>query len=125
MRVEDFAPPCIHAQYGEIVTELLRIDLERGWRCGQPSSLESYRERFREVLADPIWLAGLAFEDYRLRHEAGQPATAIEYSRRYGIDVSNWPPLDCSERYYRAALEEQSLAKAAQRSTFRRYPKPF
>ena len=97
-RVEDFAPPCIHAQYGEIVTELLRIDLERGWRCGQPSSLESYRERFREVLADPIWLAGLAFEDYRLRREAGQPATAIEYSRRYGIDVSNWPPLDCSER---------------------------
>lgn len=29
-RVEDFAPPCTHAQYGEIVAELLRIDLERG-----------------------------------------------------------------------------------------------
>jgi serine/threonine protein kinase/tetratricopeptide (TPR) repeat protein len=90
-RLEEFLPPRGHQQYGEIVAELLRVDLELGWRRGEPTPLERYRERFADVLSDPAYLAGLAFEDYRQRCDAGQTMSPADYTRRFEIDTSDWP----------------------------------
>ena len=95
--IEEFFPAREHMQYDEIVAELLRIDMELGWGRGEPVALEAYRERFAEVLAEPHRFEGLAFEDYRLRCQAGQPVTPVEYRRRYGVDTADWPPPESSE----------------------------
>jgi serine/threonine protein kinase/lipoprotein NlpI len=91
-QLEDFLPPRRHRLYGEIVAELLRIDLEISWRRGAPAPLESYCQRFPDVLSEPAHLAGLAFEDYRLRCGAGCSASPADYSRRFHVDTSDWPP---------------------------------
>jgi serine/threonine protein kinase/tetratricopeptide (TPR) repeat protein len=96
-RVEDFLPPREHRQYFEIVAELLRIDLELGWRRGVPAPVEHYCRRFADVLSEPDHLAGLAFEEYRLRCQAGHDVSPAEYGRRFKIDTSDWPPPDSSK----------------------------
>jgi DNA-directed RNA polymerase specialized sigma24 family protein len=76
--VEDFVPDTAHPRYAEIVGELLRIDMELNWQRGGRALVDGYRRRFAVVLADPRRLAGLAFEEYRARCEAGEAATPAD-----------------------------------------------
>src|SRR5215217_4534393 len=64
-----FLPPPDHPLYAEVLTELVRIDLELGWGRGRRRRVEEYRERF-PALADPQLLGAVAFEEYRLRLQA-------------------------------------------------------
>jgi serine/threonine protein kinase/predicted Zn-dependent protease len=89
--LERFVPDAEHPHYGRIVAELVRLDLESGWERGRPKGLDSYLSRFGEALSDPLRLGELAFEEYRLRRQAGDAATPQDYRRRYGVDTSSWP----------------------------------
>src|SRR5437867_12869711 len=88
----DFLPPPAHRLYGPIVRELVRVDLEYGWRLGRPTPLDDYRQRFPDVFRDPDALEEIAFEEYRQRREAGENPTPAEYRQRYGVDAAGWPP---------------------------------
>jgi serine/threonine protein kinase/Tfp pilus assembly protein PilF len=87
-----FAPPVTHESHFDVLRELVRVDLEFGWSEGRPNSLGHYRDQYPEVFADPAEAREIAFEDYRLRRQAGQRPNLSEY-RALGIDVSDWPKL--------------------------------
>ena len=87
----DFLPPPDHACYLDALGELLRVDLEYRWRRGEALPLEDYRDRFPALFGDPARLSGVAFEEFRLRRQAGEPISPGEYRLRYGVDVDDWP----------------------------------
>src|SRR5258708_6931205 len=86
-----FLPPAGDPLYAPVLRELVRIDLELGWESNRPRSLEDYRERFPELFRDPESLQQVAFEEYRLRRQAGQAPTPEEYASRYGVRTDGWP----------------------------------
>jgi serine/threonine protein kinase/predicted Zn-dependent protease len=86
-----FLPASEHPQYLDILAELVRVDLEYSWEAGRPNRLEDYRGPYPELFRDRGRLQGVAFEDYRLRLQAGEAPSAAEYRRRYGVDSSGWP----------------------------------
>jgi serine/threonine protein kinase/Tfp pilus assembly protein PilF len=90
--VGDFLPAPDDGLYMTVLRELIRVDLDHGWRTGRPKSLSDYQWLFPEVFRDPQSLAEITFEEYRVRRRAGQDVSAAEYQRRYQIDASGWPP---------------------------------
>lgn len=86
----DFLPAGDHPQFREIACELLRVELEYGWRSGTPRALEAYRGDFPAVFADDSLRQQVAFEEYRLRHEHGQQPSLDEYRHKYAVDTSGW-----------------------------------
>jgi serine/threonine protein kinase/predicted Zn-dependent protease len=89
--LEDFLPPRGHPLYRAVVRELVRIDLERRWTTGQPRALSAYVATFPELFQHPADLREVAFEEYRLRHQAGERPTTEEYRRTYHVDTAGWP----------------------------------
>jgi serine/threonine protein kinase/lipoprotein NlpI len=86
-----FLPGRDHPLYQAVLRELVCIDLEYGWERGQPRRLEDYQPAFPELFHDKESLQQIAFEEYRLRRQAGQDATPVDYERRFGVDTAAWP----------------------------------
>src|SRR5579885_1046472 len=86
-----FLPAEDHPLRKLVFRELVRVDLEYGWRRGSPRSLDEYCRLVPELMADREVLAEAAFEEYRLRQQAGEPATPEEYAQRYGVRTDEWP----------------------------------
>jgi serine/threonine protein kinase len=97
----DFLPDPLHPRFREVLIELARVDLELRWKFSQPLPLEQYFSMFPELRNEPDAVSQLAFEEYRARRSAGQPASATEYAACYGIATSSW--LEANES--RADLE--------------------
>ncbi len=89
-RIADFLPHRQHPLYSEVLVELARVDLELRWAAAQPLALEHYLGEFPELRNEAEAFAQLAFEEFRVRRQAGQPATAEEYAAKYGICISSW-----------------------------------
>ncbi len=89
--VSDFLPDLHDPEYSRMGVELLCVDLQYGWRRGQPKPLTAYVEQFPELLANPLHLAELAYEDYRMRRLAGQDVSRDSYCASYAIDTREWP----------------------------------
>ncbi|MCY2964121.1 MAG: hypothetical protein NT069_10840, partial [Planctomycetota bacterium] len=87
----EFLPPTDHPLYLDIAAELIRVDLEHSWTIRNPKPLTWYRERWPAVFDDPDALAGVAYEEYRLRAEAGEAVLPKDYQNSYGVDVALWP----------------------------------
>lgn len=83
-----FLPTVEHPLYLSVLEELVRIDLEHHWLCGEPRWLEDYVARFPELIEASAAVRTLAFEEFRLRRKAGHAPTADEYLIRFGIDPS-------------------------------------
>ena len=94
--VVDFAPPPEHPERLAILCELVRVDLEHRWEQGRPRHLEEYREHFPAVFDDPDLVHEMAYEEYRLRLQAGEAPTPAEYLRRFGIEGRGWPSTPAS-----------------------------
>jgi hypothetical protein len=86
-----FLPDPVHPRYREVLTELIRIDLEWSWRQGTPRRPEDYQSFFPQHLGDPEVLQALAFEEYRLRRQAGENPSPAEYQQRFGLTIGFWP----------------------------------
>src|SRR4051812_32638566 len=71
--------------YLSVLCELVRVDLEYGWTRGRPRPLEAYRDEFPALFRDPERLREVAFEENRLRRQAGETPAPDEYFRRFGI----------------------------------------
>ena len=86
-----YLPDTDDPAYQRIAVELIRVDLERSWARGSKKRLEAYREITPQLFADPRRLGEIAFEEYRLRKQAGEPVSAAEYEQQYAIDTNVWP----------------------------------
>jgi hypothetical protein len=86
-----YLPEPRHALFGAVLGELIRIDLEYFWKRGTRRLVEDYRACFPQVFADREVLQGLAFEEYRLRRQAGESPSPAEYLERFGFAVGIYP----------------------------------
>jgi len=89
----DFAPDREDENYREIVTELIRVDLELCWKTRRRKTIEDYTCLFPDVIADKQCLDQIAFEEYRLRASSGEEVTPLDYATRYAINANFWPVL--------------------------------
>jgi serine/threonine protein kinase/Flp pilus assembly protein TadD len=87
----DFLPAATTPGYLEVAVELIRVDLESARARGAAKRLEEYVTAVPSVFGNPQALGQIAFEEYRLRKQAGEPVDVSEYSRRFSIDTSDWP----------------------------------
>ncbi len=89
-----FVPDHGHALYLPVLGELLRIDMEMRWKRGTPRRPEDYRDRFPLLFENREVLKGLAFEEYRLRRQAGEAPSPTEYQKRFGFSIGISPRPD-------------------------------
>ncbi len=85
----DFLPPPDHPLFAKVLRELVRVDMEFGWERGQPKDLKQYLHDFPRLVDDRQGLREIAFEEFRLRCEAGENPTPEDYLMRYGIRLDN------------------------------------
>jgi eukaryotic-like serine/threonine-protein kinase len=118
-----FLPPPEHPLHGEVLRELIRVDLEYAWRSGQRRRLEDYQAAFSHLFQDPVALRDIAFEEYRLRRFAGENVSPGEYAQRFRLDTADWPDDSCAgdEIFARAqepgpGLPRDSATPALQRA---------
>src|SRR6516165_3224662 len=86
-----FLPPPDHPEYLAILCELIRVELEYSWQDRRPHRLDHYRGRFPELFQHRRWVQEIAFEEFRLRRQAGEDPSPLEYRRRFGADTLDWP----------------------------------
>jgi serine/threonine protein kinase/tetratricopeptide (TPR) repeat protein len=86
-----FLPAPDHPLYCAVLRELVRVDLEYGWERGRPKRLTDYCSLFADLFRDSKSLEEIAFEEYRLRQQAGENPSPLEYEQRFGINTANWP----------------------------------
>jgi serine/threonine protein kinase/tetratricopeptide (TPR) repeat protein len=89
--LDQFLPPRDHPLFEPVFRELIRVELEYGWRRGRPRSLDDYRQLYPGLLERPDVLKEVAFEEYRLRQQLGQTVTPEMYAQRYGVATADWP----------------------------------
>src|SRR5262245_20653450 len=68
----DFLPSPGHPRYLDVLTELVRIDLEFAWASGKERWVEYYRPRFPVLFRDSTRLRVVVGEEIRLRLAAGE-----------------------------------------------------
>src|SRR5262245_54490286 len=83
----NFLPPRDHSLYLPVLRELARVDLEYGWRAGQPRSLTEYKARFPELFGDRECVQAITFEEYRLRQQMGENPSPAEYEDRWRVNI--------------------------------------
>jgi hypothetical protein len=93
MDLSQFLPSLGHPLFGPILAELVRADLEFGWQQGRPKSLEHYQRQFPDLAEDAELWPQIAFEEYRLRRQAGENASPEDYRTRVGSAVNDCPIL--------------------------------
>jgi serine/threonine protein kinase/Tfp pilus assembly protein PilF len=86
-----FLPERGHPLYTAVLRELVRVDLEYGWEARRARPLDAYFTQFPELVQDNVSLQEIAYEEYRLRRAAGEPANPADYASRYGVNTSGWP----------------------------------
>jgi eukaryotic-like serine/threonine-protein kinase len=89
--IAEFLPPAENAYYLRMLGELARIDLEYHWKRGTQKRPEDYRRLFPRLFEDRDTLRGVAYEEYRLRRQAGEEPSPAEYQQRFGMTIGFWP----------------------------------
>lgn len=78
-------PPAGDPLRPAVFRELVRVDMEWRMRRGEWKRVPEYLGEHPELRDDPESLRAIAFEEYRLRRQAGEAPTAEEYFRAYGV----------------------------------------
>ena len=123
--LEGFLPEPAHPLYLAILCELVRVDLEYGYEETRTTRLEDYERRFPQLFRDPALARELAFEEFRLRRQAGESPSAAGYRDRYGMDHLDRPATGPDpDRDYRAAAKIQEDLWKHLDSLFEPTPEP-
>lgn len=113
-----FCPPPGDPLRLQIVEELVRVDLEFSRQDGRSRRLEDYRAVFPDLFEDKVALAEVAFEEYRLRRQAGEDVHPHDYQTAYGIDPSSWPDGPGGSLLTRRSWPRTAAAETFDRTTF-------
>ena len=88
--LRQFVPSMANSEYWSALVELLRIRMEHAFAEDPTQGLEQCIREFPGLLQKNQLLSELAFEEFRLRQDAGQVVTVDEYKQRWDIDTSSW-----------------------------------
>jgi serine/threonine protein kinase len=85
--LRDLVDPTEKGFQAVILRELIKVDLERRWRVGQPKKLEDYCREYPDVTdATGIPPLDLIQAEYRVRCRYGDAPSHDEFARRFEID---------------------------------------
>lgn len=90
----DFLPEEDNPFHYEVAAELIRIDMEHSWSRGENKRLDSYQALLPKVFDSKQVLGDVAYEEYRLRAQAGEQVSAEQYHHQYGIPTDTWVRID-------------------------------
>lgn len=96
--IADYLPDADDPARTELLVELLRVALELEWNRGQRPLIDQYLTLYPEAAASPSTLEPLAFEEYRLRTQAGERLEPTDYEVRFGFASLSWPKLTPGEQ---------------------------
>ncbi len=82
-----YLPPADHPLHAAVLRELIRVDMEYRWEQGLPKPLEDYQGAFPGLSDDRDALKEIAFEEFRLRYQAGHNPSPKEYLDRFGLEL--------------------------------------
>ena len=105
----EYLPNEEHANRLEIITELIRTELDLSHTAKNPREIQEYRFFAEEVFRSPEHLAAILYEDFRLREAAGEEIEPSEYLDTYNLPKEYWP----------STVADQNKA-----ATFSDFPKP-
>jgi serine/threonine protein kinase/predicted Zn-dependent protease len=88
--LSEFLPAPDHPHFQAVLAELIRVDLEFRWSKGCRKPIEDYLREFPQLSQDAASLQGIAYEEYRLRCQAGERPSLQEYRQRFGLDTGSW-----------------------------------
>lgn len=92
-RLEAFLPEQTAAVRRMVLTELIKVDLEYGWRDRRrPRMLEAYLDEFPE-LAEGGVPGDLIYEEYHVRRQSGDDPAREEYFQRFPQQAAEIAPL--------------------------------
>jgi serine/threonine protein kinase len=92
-RLAEFLPEETAAVRRMVLTELIKVDLEYGWReRRRPKLLEAYLDEFPE-LAEAGLPGDLIYEEYHVRRQSGDEPAREEYFQRFPQQAAEIAPL--------------------------------
>jgi serine/threonine protein kinase/tetratricopeptide (TPR) repeat protein len=116
MDLSQFLPSLGHPLFGPILAELVRADLEFGWQRGRPKPLEHYQRQFPDLAEDAELWPQIAFEEYRLRRQAGENASPEDYRAQVGSVVDDWPILEKNGRLKTTDCDSKDVDESSEGS---------
>jgi serine/threonine protein kinase/Tfp pilus assembly protein PilF len=117
--IADFLPDPAAEDFLEILTELVRSDMEFRAERGREFLSESYFARFPVLLDSADAKKAVVFEEYRLRNARGECVTAQSLTEKHGIDSTGWPELQpAAPGQSRASLSTQAQRVRQRRINF-------
>ncbi len=87
----EFLPAPGHPLRPTVLRELVRVELEYQWEQGETASARHYLRLFPELRDDPRALRDIAFEEYRLRQQAGENPSPDDYPELFGSGATPGP----------------------------------
>ncbi len=79
--ITDFLPETDSTLRGQLVPELIKLDLEQRWQMGLQRLVEDYSIDIPEL--DSLLSVELVFEEYHIRKTAGDRVSPTEYFKRF------------------------------------------
>ncbi len=113
----DYLPSPDSDLYRPTASELIRVDMEYSWEQRQNKRLLDYRKLLPDVLDDPEVLGQVAFEEYRLRVQAGEQVSFDEYHKQYGIETNGWPRWNTDVAHVKPTRQDDSPQGSEQGSS--------
>ncbi len=114
--VRQYLPSAANAEYWSALVELLRIRMEHAFQQNPTQGVEHCVREFPGLLQRSELLTELAYEEFRLRQNAGQSVSAAEYQERWDIDTSSWKRSSGQEVADSSSGRSSSLNSANKRS---------
>ena len=75
---------------GELIVELIRVDIDRRYSAGIEVQLEGYFDRFPQLREIPQHVAAICFEDFRARKSRKKPCLVSRWASFPGVDSQAW-----------------------------------
>lgn len=85
-----FLPAADDSLYLPVLRELVRVDLELGWRQERPRPLADYLREYPSLAGDRASVQEIAYEEYRLRLQHGERPSRAEYESALGVNTEGW-----------------------------------
>lgn len=96
VNIREFIPDNLSNKH-EVLTELIRVDMELRWNSSRRLTIEDYSHDFAYVSQNENWFLLILFEEYRLRVSNGEDVTPFDYQEQYSVNVNHWPVLSTND----------------------------
>lgn len=75
---------------GELLAELVRVDIDRRYSAGADVDLQQYSNRFPELFARSEHACAICYEDFRARQSARRPCVPARWMNYSGVSSQKW-----------------------------------